>query len=173
MHWAVDPSVTPAGELAPPRDVTAWPDEWLMEAVRRDPPDEAALDALAGRHWKALFGRCQLLTLDRDEASDLAQEAWCRVLRARHSLKPDGNFPGYLATIATNVWRDRQRSARRAGPMAESRMASLDATLSEEEGDGLSPLLVRAGFDPPARLDVLPQVGGDVLARTIVEGKRP
>jgi len=128
--------------------VTTWPDEWLMAAVRRDPPDEAALDALAGRHWKALFGRCHLLTLDRDEASDLAQEAWCRVLRARHSLRPDGNFPGYLATIATNVWRDRQRSARRAGPMAENRMASLDAALPEEEGDGLS------------LVDVLPDLNG-------------
>jgi len=27
------------------RDVTAWPDTWLIAAVRRDPPDERALDA--------------------------------------------------------------------------------------------------------------------------------
>ena len=36
-------------------------------------------------------------------ALDLAQEAWRRVLRTRHSLKPGGNFPGYLCTIATNI----------------------------------------------------------------------
>jgi len=138
MRYAVDPSAGPTGELAPPRDVAAWPDEWLVEAVRGDPPNEAALDALADRHWRALFGRCQLLTLDRDQASDLAQEAWCRVLRVRRSLRPDGNFPAYLATTATNVWRDRQRSARRAGPMADRQMASLDAALPADEGDGLS-----------------------------------
>ena len=33
---------------------------------------------------------------------DLAQAAWCRLLRSRRSLKPDGNLPAYLATIATN-----------------------------------------------------------------------
>jgi len=40
-------------------------------------------------------------------------------------------------------------------------------------GSSYAALVVRAGFDPLARLDVLPQLGGDVLARTTVEGKRP
>src|SRR6266446_4166370 len=39
------------------RDIEAWPDSWLIEAVRRDPPDLAALDALANRYWRQLFGR--------------------------------------------------------------------------------------------------------------------
>ncbi|HYV32719.1 MAG TPA: hypothetical protein VEO53_16650, partial [Candidatus Binatia bacterium] len=68
-------------------EVAAWPDPWLVAAVRRDPPDVVALDALADRHWKPLFGRCYMLTLNRDKAADLAQQAWCRVLRARHRLK--------------------------------------------------------------------------------------
>ncbi len=33
-------------------------------------------------------------------------------------------------------------------------------------------LLVRPGFEPVPRLDVLPKVGGYVVARTIVEGTR-
>lgn len=117
------------------RDVTAWPDSWLIAAVRRDPPDVQALDALANRYWKPLFGRCQLLMLNHQKASDLAQEAWCRVLRTRHALKPGGNFPAYLTTIATNLWRDRNRSARRAGPMAEHRLESLDAAHPNDDGD--------------------------------------
>jgi len=116
-------------------NVNAWPDERLIAAVRRDPPDEAALDVLADRYWKALFGRCQMLTLDQDKARDLAQQAWCRVLRARQRLKPDGNFPALLTTIATNLWRDSRRSARRAGPLADHRVASLDATFPTEEGE--------------------------------------
>ena len=122
-------------EWEQPRDVDVWSDARLISAVRRDPPDEAALDALVDRYWKPLFARCQVLTLNRQKASDLAQEAWCRVLRARHSLKPDGNFPAYLRTVATNVWRDSNRSARRAGPLANDRMASLDAALPGDEGD--------------------------------------
>jgi RNA polymerase sigma factor (sigma-70 family) len=130
-----DPSIAFSEEWAQLRDVTAWSDEWLIAAVRRDPPDEGALDALAERYWKPLFGRCQMLTLKQEEASDLAQQAWCRVLRARHTLKPGGNFPAFLTTIATNLWRDSHRSARRAGPLAEHRIASLDAAFPSEDGE--------------------------------------
>jgi RNA polymerase sigma-70 factor (ECF subfamily) len=108
-------------------DRRAWPDARLIVAVRDEPPDAAALDVLVARHWKGLHARCMLLTLSRDLASDLAQETWLRLLRARHTLDPDGNLPAYLATIATNLWRDRGRAARRAGPLAEHRLASLDA----------------------------------------------
>jgi len=106
---------------------SGWPDAWLINAVRREPPDEASLDVLVTRYWKALFARCQILTLDRDAANDLAQEAWLRVLGARRTLQPDGNFRAYIITVATNLWRDRNRTARRAGAMADSRLESLDA----------------------------------------------
>ncbi|HEY0947557.1 MAG TPA: sigma-70 family RNA polymerase sigma factor [Opitutaceae bacterium] len=131
---AVEPAAGAAEDWAPLRDVDAWPDEWLVAAVRRDPPVESALDALAERYWKPLFARCQFLTLDRNKAHDLAQEAWCRVLRARHALRPGGNFPAYLTAVATNIWRDWHRSARRAGGMAEHRLASLDAEVACDDG---------------------------------------
>lgn len=116
-------------------ETSAWTDEWLVAAVRREPPDEASLDILADRYWKRLFARCQMLTLNFEEARDLAQQTWCRTLRARSSLKPGGNFPGFLATVARNLWRDWHRSAKRAGPLGEHRLLSLDATFSSEEGD--------------------------------------
>jgi RNA polymerase sigma factor (sigma-70 family) len=110
-----------------PANMSAWTDSWLIEAVRIDPVDARALDVLARRHWRPLFSRCRLLTLNDEDASDLAQSAWVRVLRARRSLDPHGNFPGYLSAIATNLWRDWHRSARRAGAMADHAMRSLDA----------------------------------------------
>lgn len=130
-----DPSVKFSDEWSQVREVSSWPDPWLIAAVRRDPPDVVALDVLADRYWKPLFGRCQMLTLNQEKASDLAQQAWCRVLRARNTLKPGGNFPAYLTTIATNLWRDSLRSARRAGSMADHRMASLDAAFPTEDGE--------------------------------------
>jgi RNA polymerase sigma factor (sigma-70 family) len=114
-------------------DVSEWADKRLIAAIRRDPPDEEALDELANRYWKGLYGRCFMLTLDSEKASDLAQEAWCRVLRRRDNLKADGNFPAYIATVATNLWRDWRRSEKRAGPMALCRLESLDASNSEED----------------------------------------
>lgn len=113
-------------------------DARLVEAIRRDPPDERALDMLVSRYWSPLFARCQMLTLNSERAGDLAQEAWARILRARRSLKPDGNFSAYLMTVATNLWRDSNRSARRAGPMADHRMASLDEALGGEDGEAVS-----------------------------------
>src|SRR5262249_37618381 len=113
-------------------DETSWPDAQLIAAVRQEPPDEAALDALVRRYWNRLCSYCYILTVNTHQAADLAQDTWRRVLRARGALKPDGNFPAYLNTIAANLWRDHHRAARRAGPMAENRMASLDSSLSEE-----------------------------------------
>jgi RNA polymerase sigma factor (sigma-70 family) len=132
----------PLGAYGEPRpvDMSTWPDAWLIEAVRGDAVDERALDALARRHWRPLFGRCRLLALNDDDASDLAQSAWVRVLRARRSLDPHGNFPAYLSAIATNLWRDGHRSARRAGAMADRAMRSLDAPPATADGTGAAPI---------------------------------
>jgi RNA polymerase sigma-70 factor (ECF subfamily) len=133
----------------PPRqdaNASAWPDSWLINAVRRDPPDEDALNALVDRYWKPLYARCRMLTLDPDRANDLAQESWLRVLRARHSLEPDGHFQAYITTIATNLWRDMNRSAVRAGPIADARMASLDAAVVSDDGDSMP--LINMVADP-------------------------
>jgi RNA polymerase sigma-70 factor, ECF subfamily len=142
------PAEPRVGSLEPPREggPSTWPDAWLINAVRRDPLDEASLDALVGRYWKALFARCQILTIDRESASDLAQDAWLRVLRARHNLEPDGNFHAYIITIATNLWRDRNRSTQRAGAMATTRLASLDSSAPNSDGEGMA--LVDALADP-------------------------
>jgi RNA polymerase sigma-70 factor (ECF subfamily) len=132
-----------ATRRAPPhtgqRDAKAstWPDTWLISAIRRDPPDEEALSALVDRYWKPLYARCRLLTVDPDSANDLAQESWLRVLRARRSIQPDGHFHAYIIAIATNLWRDKNRSAVRAGPVADNRMASLDAVVSADEGESI------------------------------------
>lgn len=132
--------------LAEPPGVAHWTDAQLIEAVRCEPPNEAALDALVGRYWDAVFGRCQMLTQSHEKALNLAQATWCRMLRARQSLKPDGNFPAYLATIATNLFRDSYRASRRAGPMADYRLESLDAGRSNDDGEAV--VLVDIVADP-------------------------
>jgi RNA polymerase sigma-70 factor, ECF subfamily len=118
-----------------PMEVPAHSDEALIEAVRRDPPDQAALDVLARRQWAKLFARCRMLTQDAEAAADLAQDTWCRVLRARRRLDPLGNLSAYLAVVATNLWRDRARTARRAGSLSNDHLSSLDAVGVGEHGE--------------------------------------
>jgi RNA polymerase sigma-70 factor (ECF subfamily) len=127
-------------------NASTWPDAWLISAIRRDPPDGEALNALVERYWKKLYARCRMLTVDADSANDLAQESWLRVLRARRSIEPGGNFQAYIIAIATNLWRDKNRSAVRAGPVADSRMASLDAPVAADEGESLP--LINVVADP-------------------------
>jgi RNA polymerase sigma-70 factor (ECF subfamily) len=115
--------------------VTPPEEEALIEGVRRDPPDQAALDALVRRQWPRLFARCRMLTHDPEAAGELAQETWCRVLQARHRLDPLGNVSAYLAVIATNLWRDRARAARRAGALWEDHLWSLDTADPAEYGE--------------------------------------
>jgi RNA polymerase sigma factor (sigma-70 family) len=121
-----EPSITNNQDWAELCNENDWTDEWLLAAVRREPPDDAALDVLVQRHWKVLFGRCRMLTLSHPDAADLAQSTWCRVLQARQRLNPGKCFGAYLAVIATNLWRDSLRSALRAGPLAEYRLVSLN-----------------------------------------------
>jgi RNA polymerase sigma-70 factor (ECF subfamily) len=78
------------------------------------------------------------LTLDRERARDLAQDTWTRLLRARTMLRPDGNFAGYLTTIATNIWRDQNRSHGRAAALGDRRLLPLDAHSSTDEGDSVA-----------------------------------
>jgi RNA polymerase sigma factor (sigma-70 family) len=126
--------VSASGE-AERHDVASWPDAWLLSAVRREPPDMQALDALVKRYWKWLHLRCHVLTLNSDEASDLAQETWARVLRARHILQPDGNFGGYIATIAANISRDLHRTKCRSGLLASHLLLPLDCAIETNDGD--------------------------------------
>jgi RNA polymerase sigma factor (sigma-70 family) len=117
-------------------DHSHWPDARLVAAVREDKPDPKALNVLAIRFGRELLRRCMRLTGNWHKASDLAQETWYRLLRGRQALRPDGNFRAYLITVATNIWRDEYRAARRAGAMADFRLVSLDAGV----GDSLSPM---------------------------------
>ena len=131
-HTVAHPTLFHTRLPARQRNHSTWPDAWLINAVRRDPPDDEALNMLVDRYWQPLYERCRMLTLDGESASDLAQDAWLRVIRARGSLQPDGNFHGYIMTVATNLWRDSNRANLRAGPVAENRMASLESPVVDE-----------------------------------------
>lgn len=155
-----------AYEEARPVDMSAWSDAWLVEAVRTDPVNERALDVLARRHWQALYAKCRALALNDDDAGDLAQSTWVRLLRARRLLNPQGNFPAYLSTIATNLWRDRHRSARRAGAMADHAMHSLDARpTGRGRGGAIADLLPDPQALPAEEQSLLSVEVDDALAR--------
>ncbi len=116
------------------QQLNSVPDSFLVAAICRDEPDEEALEIIVDRHLAALYKHCQVITQDQQRARDLAQEAWCRLLKRRCALRPDGNFRGYLLTIASNLQRDRFRLYRR-NPISEDRLISLNSELMSDSGE--------------------------------------
>jgi len=93
-------------------DAVAW------EVVKR----AAAGDAEARRDLVEatldnLWALALRLTRRRDEADDVVQETYMRMLATLPGLEPTGRFEGYLARIATNLVVERWRRRRTGTPL--------------------------------------------------------
>jgi len=74
--------------------------------------DAGALDALVDCYSARLYGFFLRLVGHRQDAEDLMQEAFLRVVRMLSSYVDDGRFEAWLFRIAANLVRDRIRRAR-------------------------------------------------------------
>lgn len=94
----------------------------LMAALANGDMD--ALGELARRHQDKAFGLALRLLQRRDQAQDVAQEAFLRVYRAAGRYEPRAQFTTWLYRIVTNLCLDRERRGRREpGPLAEGSSA--------------------------------------------------
>jgi len=78
-------------------------------AVRAEQGDQEAISVLVRRHSPALYGFIQRYRPDRDDADDLLQETWIRVLAHLDRFDPNKRFSTWLFQIALNLCRDRAR----------------------------------------------------------------
>jgi RNA polymerase sigma-70 factor (ECF subfamily) len=79
----------------------------LLARYRDGDPDAfAALVAEYQQPVRAFFFR---LCWDRDQADDLAQDLFVRLLEKSHGYQPVGKLSGFLWHVATNLWIDRYR----------------------------------------------------------------
>jgi len=113
-------------------DVT---DRQLLTRYRRG--NVEALEALVEKYRRPLFGFIVNMTRGRDEAEEIFQEVWFRVIR-KHGMYRHDNFCGWLVRIAHNVIIDR------------SRRRKPDMRLDEVSEEGLSMAQVIAGKEPDA-----------------------
>jgi RNA polymerase sigma factor (sigma-70 family) len=79
-------------------------DETIMVAVRNGNLNEASV--LFDRYNKRIFNFLATLTNDRDEAEDLAQNVFLRMIKYRNSFKDDSRFQPWIYQIARNVFSD-------------------------------------------------------------------
>jgi RNA polymerase sigma-70 factor, ECF subfamily len=89
-------------------------DEDLMVAYQNG--NIAAFDSLYGRYQNRLYRYFMLKFLNAAMASELFQESFLRVHKARHSFVPDRKFSTWIFSIAANLHKDElRRRTRRPG----------------------------------------------------------
>jgi RNA polymerase sigma-70 factor (ECF subfamily) len=93
--------------------------------------DLAAFDALVLRHQQEVFAVALRMLGDRDEAEDVAQDAFVRAYQGIRSFRREAKLSTWLVSITMNLCRNRRRWwARRRRLIA----GSLDDPVEREEG---------------------------------------
>ena len=82
----------------------ALDDEMVMTEVRAG--DVGRLEVLFDRHHAPLVRYFLYLTGNRSVSEDLAQDAFFRVLKYRHTYQPGANFRAWLYQIGRNAYAD-------------------------------------------------------------------
>src|SRR5207253_4252751 len=109
--------------------------------------DAAAFAELVGRFQHRLVAVMHHVVGNRDEAEDLAQEAFLRVFRTRKKYRPRAKFSTWLFTIANNLalnaLRYRKRrpvlplEVRESGPLGPRPAENAAQDLGETPSHGL------------------------------------
>lgn len=121
-----------ADAVTPPRAVAytgpmapSDPDVRLM--LRYRDGDATAFDALYRRHKDGLYRYLLRLCLDAATAEDLFQEAWGKLIAARHRYRPTARFSTYLYRVAHNCFVDHYRRHRSRGREEDADAVALTA----------------------------------------------
>jgi len=132
----------------------------IRRAQKRDP---AAFEALVDAYARRLYGFLYRLTGSRDDADDLLQETFLRVVRTIEGYCHDGRFEAWLFRIAMNLARDRLRRVRRApGPgVPDSRAGSA----SQRQPAGIETVPDEHEAAPHARIELADEI--DRLQRAL------
>src|SRR4051794_38764046 len=80
------------------------------------PIDRHTVDQLVVEHLPVVLRFARRLTNDQDAASEIVQEALCRVLKRWKSFRGETAFSTWLMQIVLNVERDRRRRREEFGP---------------------------------------------------------
>lgn len=122
----------------------------LIAAAKRR--ETAAFDALIDAYASPLFGYLLRLTGSRDDAEELLQEVFVRLVRTIGRYRHEGRFEAWLFRIATNLARDRVRRIRR-GPTLKS-LDVLAAEANQADADQADALVDPATAPPDGAMSL-------------------
>jgi RNA polymerase sigma-70 factor (ECF subfamily) len=111
-------------------------------------------EAVMTSHHAEIYRYLRRLTFRSAEAEDLVQETFLRAFRAYRALPPDANVRAWLFSIATNLFRNSLRAAKRRRAAHDTvRAEGRDGEIDGPEG---AALFNEARVAVEAVVDVLP-----------------
>ena len=119
----------------------------IERAQRRDPE---AFGVLIDEYSNRLYGFLYRLTGSREDAEDMVQEVFVRVVRTIARYEHRGHFEPWLFRIATNLARDRGRRTTRT---PETTLLEANGTASDGDAGGPSRLGNPRGPTPESGLE--------------------
>jgi RNA polymerase sigma-70 factor, ECF subfamily len=108
--------------------------------------DSASFDRLVDQFAVRIFGFLFRMTGSRQDAEDLMQDAFVRVVRTIASYRHDGRFEAWLFRIAANLARDRLRRIKRTPKM----LGGFGRAAGEEDDVPTASVELAAGMHEPA-----------------------
>ncbi|MCG3148500.1 MAG: ECF RNA polymerase sigma-E factor [Verrucomicrobiae bacterium] len=108
--------------------------------------DEGAFDALVRRHQARAFNVAFQLLRDREDATEVAQDAFVKIYRSINEFRGECEFTTWLHQIVVNLAHNKHRWWQRRG---RSKTVSLDAPVEMDDGR-LEMQLPAAGGGPDA-----------------------
>ena len=106
--------------------------------------DEKAFDDLVVRHQQRAFNVAYQVLRDREDATEVAQDAFVRIYRSVGEFRGECEFTTWLHQIVVNLARNKHRWWKRRGREAS---VSLDSPVAMPDGE--APLQVAATGDTP------------------------
>ena len=107
----------------------ATEDRRLINRIRSG--DKEAFEELVKRHYEDVFAYCYRRTGNREDAEDLTQEVFLKLVKAIYRYRHTGKFRNFIFTIAVNCCNDFIRR-QKVGPEKEPDDAYLEAAVSGE-----------------------------------------
>ncbi len=117
-------------------------DHELLDRCRAG--DEEAFDDLVRRHQQRAFNVAFQVLRDREDATEVAQDAFVRIYRSVENFRGECEFTTWLHQIVVNLARNRYRWWKRRGRQSS---VSLDSPV--EMGDSEVPMQLAASGDAP------------------------
>ena len=87
------------------------------------------IDDLHEEYGRYIYHLCLKLTRNKEEAEDVMQDVWVKVIRYSDRLADVDHVKGWLTTICMNTFRDRYRKTTRRNEHVMNQPAALDVPI--------------------------------------------